>query len=96
MFEKKETESAEHNKWTDDYNVISDAQFESNRIKSEDSNVPVLVCMTFADRLLAEMLDEDGKYNEGRAKKDIAKHFEVSICVVCVSLLKPSLPAAMY
>ena len=75
MFEDKEDESA---KGSEDFKVISDPQFESIRIKGEESGVPVLVCMTFADRLLAEMLDDDGKYNEGKAKKDIAKHFEVS------------------
>jgi hypothetical protein len=76
MFENKsEDESA---KDSDDCRVISDPQFESNRIKGEESDVPILMCMTFADRLLAEMLDDSGEYNKARAKKDIAKHFEVS------------------
>ena len=78
MFENKEDASAKPNKESKDYGVISDPQFESNRIKGEESDVPVLMCMTFADRQLAEMLDDNGEYNEGMAKKDIAKHFEVS------------------
>ncbi len=81
MFEKKEDESAEPDEGarSEDCRVISDPQFESTMIKGVESDVPILVCMTFADRLLAEMLDDNGKYNEGRAKKDIAKHFEVRV-----------------
>ena len=78
MFENKGNSSAKPSKDSEDCKVISDPHFESNRIKGEESTVPVLMCMTFADRLLAEMLDDNGKYNEGMAKKDIAKHFEVS------------------
>lgn len=78
MFENKESDSAKPNKGSGDCRVISDPQFESNRIKGEESDVPILMCMTFADRLLAEMLDDNGEYHAGRAKKDIAKHFEVS------------------
>ena len=78
MFENKEIDSAKPNKESDDCRVISDPQFESNRIEGEESDVPILMCMTFADRLLAEMLNDNGEYNEGMAKKDIAKHFEVS------------------
>ena len=58
---------------------MSDHYFESNRFGIEDADVPVLVCMTFADRLLAEMLDEDGKYDAGKAKKGIAENLEVSL-----------------
>ena len=77
MFENKpKAESA--SKDSDDCRVISDPQFESSRIEGEGAEVPVLMCMTFADRLLAEMLDDSGEYNKARAKKDIAKHFEVS------------------
>ena len=68
----------DHSQVTDDFSVISDQHFESNRPTNEDSSVPVLVCMTFADRLFAEMLDEEGKYDEGQTRKDISKHFEVS------------------
>ena len=79
LFENKsKDESAKPNKDSDDCIVISDPQFESSRIKGEESDVPILMCMTFADRLLAEMLDDSGEYNKARAKKDIAKHFEVS------------------
>ena len=78
LFEKNEDDSHHAKKMTDDYNVISDNHFESSRHRNDDSSkVPVLVCMTFADRLLAEMLDEDGKYHEERTKKAIAKHFDV-------------------
>ena len=77
LFENKpKAESA--SKDSDDCRVISDPQFESSRIEGEEAEVPVLMCMTFADRLLAEMLDDSGEYNKARAKKDIAKHFEVS------------------
>ena len=75
MFEKNRNE---HDKISNEYSVISEHHFESKRHTSAESNVPVLVCMTFADRLLAEMMDDEGKYNEAVTKKDIAKHFEVS------------------
>ena len=65
-------------KVADEYNVISEQHFESSRLRNEDSRVPVLVCMTFADRLLAEMLDKEGKYNEVTTRKAMTKHFEVS------------------
>lgn len=82
MFENKsEDDSAKLN----DCRVISDPQFEANRIEGEKSDVPILMCMTFADRLLAEMLDDNGEYNKARAKKDIAKHFEVSALHVNIS-----------
>ena len=82
MFENKsEDDSAKLN----DCRVISDPQFEANRIEGEKSDVPILMCMTFADRLLAEMLDDNGEYNKPRAKKDIAKHFEVSALHVNIS-----------
>jgi hypothetical protein len=41
----------------------------------EDSR-PVLVCMTFADRLLAEMM-VDGEYDQVLAKRKIENHFKV-------------------
>ena len=52
--------------------------FASISLKNDEPDVPVLVCMTFADKVLAELLDDNGKYNEARAKSDVAKHFEVS------------------
>ena len=80
LFEKNGHEIDDVKKMAGDNNVVSDDHFESNRPRDNDSsNVPVLVCMTFADRLLAEMLDEDGKYHEERTKKAIAKHFDVSL-----------------
>lgn len=51
--------------------------FASIQLRQEESDVPVLVCMTFADRLLAEMMDRDGKYNPSHAKIEIGRHFEV-------------------
>ena len=83
MFERNNDLTEKPNKGNDHYSVISEQLFESNRLRNDDSGVPVLVCMTFADRLLAEMLDDDGKYNEGKTKKDIAKHFDVSKQPVC-------------
>lgn len=97
MFEKSKDELDRLNKQPgEDYSVISEHHFESKRHTSAESKVPVLVCMTFADRLLAEMLDEEGKYNPAVTKKDIAKHFEVSswhnhsvcVCVCDLTLLK--------
>ena len=79
MFEKRCEESKDLNNMGNDYSVISGQHFETSELGNEASNAPVLVCMTFADRLLAEMLDKDGKYDEGKAKKVIAKHFDVSI-----------------
>ena len=83
MFERNDNLTEKANKGIDHHNVISEQLFESNRLRNDDSGVPVLVCMTFADRLLAEMLDDDDKYNEGKTKKDIAKHFDVSTKPVC-------------
>lgn len=51
--------------------------FASTDLQNEESSVPVLVCMTFADRLLAELMDDNGKYDVARAKKQVAKNFEV-------------------
>ena len=79
-FEKNQDEVDKATKASEEYSVISEHHFESKRHTSPESNVPVLVCMTFADRLLAEMLDENGKYNPAVTRKDIAKHFEVSTC----------------
>ena len=33
--------------------------------------------MSFADKLLAEMMDEDGKYDKVTAKQEVEEHFEV-------------------
>lgn len=47
-------------------------------LQNEESSVPVLVCMTFADRLLAELMDDNGKYDVARARIQVAKNFEVN------------------
>ena len=86
-FEKNQDEVDKASKSSEEYSVISEHHFESKRHTSPESNVPVLVCMTFADRLLAEMLDEDGKYNPAVTRKDIAKHFEVSTSHVKIQYL---------
>ena len=44
---------------------------------NEDNDVPLLVCMSFADKVLAEMMDENGKYDKVTAKQEIEEHFEV-------------------
>ena len=47
--------------------------------KIRGEKVPVLVCLTFADRLLVrDFMNDSGQYDRGEAKKGIAKHFEVS------------------
>ena len=46
---------------------------------NEDNDVPLLVCMSFADKVLAEMMDEDGKYDRVTAKREVEEHFEVGI-----------------
>ena len=44
---------------------------------NEDNDVPLLVCMSFADKVLAEMMDENGEYDKVIAKQEIEEHFEV-------------------
>ncbi len=44
---------------------------------NEDTDVPLLVCMTFADKVLAEVMDEDGKYDKVTAKQEVEEHFQV-------------------
>ena len=65
--------------------VISGQHFESK--KPDGEKVPVLVCLTFADRLLVRdfMNQDSGQYNIGEAEKGIAKHFEVSSIYKCVT-----------
>lgn len=61
---------------------IFDGKNETNKtrdnsiLKNKDSR-PILVCMTFADRLVAEMMDEDGRYDKVKAKTKVKQHFEV-------------------
>ena len=59
--------------------------FASISLKSDEPDVPVLVCMTFADKILAELLDDGGKYDEAKAKSDVAKHFEVSQYIIILN-----------
>ena len=71
MFEKRESDEGSETtsmSSSDSYNGLVD----------EDSR-PVLVCMTFADRLLAEMMDHDGKYDQVIAKRKIENHFKVDV-----------------
>ena len=57
--------------------LISDLQFDKKQQKGGEK-VPVLVCMTHADKLLAEFMEDDPEnYNPGQGKKGIARHFEV-------------------
>lgn len=51
-------------------------------LQNEESSVPVLVCMTFADKLLAELMDDSGKYDVARARTQVAKNFEVNHHIV--------------
>jgi hypothetical protein len=45
---------------------------------NENNNVPLLVLLSFADRVLAETMDNnDGKYDRATAKHEIKEHFEV-------------------
>ena len=70
VFEKRESDEGSDSTSTsssDDYIGLVD----------EDSR-PVLVCMTFADRLLAEMMDHDGRYDQVIAKRKIENHFKVA------------------
>ena len=60
--------------------VVSDHYFEHSQLGKEDEpQVPILVCMTYADRLLSEEMDDDGKYHTGNAKKTIAENLGVCI-----------------
>ena len=75
-----ETRNEKPDEFHKKHNVVSDHYFEYSRFSEEDDpGVPILVCMTYADRLLSEELDEDGKYHTGNAKKAIAENLEVSI-----------------
>ena len=54
-------------------------------LQHEESSVPVLVCMTFADRLLAELMDDNSQYDAAKARIQVAKNFEVNHHIVgCV------------
>ena len=60
--------------------LVSDVQFEKKKKCSE--KVPVLVCMTHADKLLAEFMEEEedpNNYRPAQGKKQIAKQFNVSL-----------------
>ena len=60
------------------HSIVSGVKLESKRNICGDK-VPVLVCLTFADRLLVrDFMEDSGHYDRGEAKKGIAKHFEVS------------------
>ena len=48
----------------------------------EDKSVPVLVCLTYADKLYAEYMSTDGSYPDPTIiKQEIAK--ECSVSCVC-------------
>ena len=66
VFEKRDEGSESTNNSSDGSSLVD-----------EDSR-PVLVCMTFADRLLAEMM-VDGKYDQVIAKRKIENHFKVDL-----------------
>lgn len=58
--------------------LISDLQFDKKQKTNRGEKVPVLVCMTHADKLLAEFMEDDPEnYNPGEGKKGIAHHFDV-------------------
>ena len=64
---------------------------EFSHLRSGEASGPVLVCMTFADRVLAEVLEN---CSIGEAKTRVASHFEVP-CSLSLSLslaLSLSLP----
>ena len=44
---------------------------------NEDNDVPLLVCMSFADKVVAEVMDEDGKCDKVTTKQEVEQHFEV-------------------
>lgn len=78
MFEKRDEDGSE--------STSSSSDDGGGGFVDEDSR-PVLVCMTFADRLLAEMM-VDGKYDQVTAKRKIENHFKVnllypiSLCII--------------
>ena len=55
---------------------------------NEDISASLLVLMSFADRVLAEIMDENGgKYDKVIAKQEVKEHFEVGpffLCLVAV------------
>ena len=44
----------------------------------EKENVPVLICLTFADKLFAELMGEYGDYGEERVKLAVQEQLDVS------------------
>ena len=43
----------------------------------ERKNIPVLVCQTHVDRLIAEQMNDDGIYNTEQVKRQIAEESKV-------------------
>ena len=71
-YSKAHTKAAKE--WLNTFEGGTSPSQESSATRGDEENdMSVLVCMTFADRLLAEVLD--GNYGEAKAK--IASHFEV-------------------
>lgn len=56
--------------------LISNVNFE-NKKQQDCEKVPALVCMTHADKFLAELMEEE--YTPAQCSKKIASHFEVSV-----------------
>ena len=46
----------------------------------EKENVPVLICLTFADKLFAELMGEDGDCDNEKIKTGIEEH--LNVCTV--------------
>jgi hypothetical protein len=56
---------------------------------NENNDVPLLVLLSFADRVLAEIMDENGgKCDKATAKQEIKEHFEVGSFIKLFNTLK--------
>ena len=76
-------------KGSDKINNPSDA----SSPKNEDTNFPLLVCMTYADKVVAEMMNEQsGKYSKSSAKQEVEEHFEVGPCITTKLISTPPPP----
>ena len=70
------------------HSLISKLNFESKQ-KVGGEKVPILVCITHADKFLAELVEEDpDNYKPMKGKREIAEHFSVSLHLVTYSALQ--------
>ena len=52
----------------------------------ESEKVPVLICLTFADKLFAELMGNNGDYDIGQVKLGVEK--QLKVCVLFQQILE--------